>query len=552
MRSGHKLAAVLLVFAGAIASCTPAPDSSLAEAESGSHVEKNIVENPGEPEIRISMPGSIMRSANFSSAADLGTSEPYPAGEWVKVVNVDVDDTLNIRAEASHKALITGRLSPGQSGVRWTGNKKSVGTQSWYELSAFGQMGWANSAYLEIDGDYKPTVANGRRVALVIGNSAYGGALPPLPNPVKDASAVAEVLKGLGYEVELLLNADTNDLSKAMETFGKSEDVKQLIFYYAGHGISVADESFLVPVDNDNSIVDGPSLLSALVPLKAVFSYASKNEATPKLIFVDACRNSLELIERLQKASITTASAGLSKTAPPRQSVVVFSTDPGNVASDGTGDNSPFTTALLQRFQEPQVEIKELVRRVRMDVLKATDAAQSPWVEDSMADETFIIPPINVDMSMFVGRYFGYSPVGNDAAWGAVFPDHIEDCNLGYKTECRYFPGRFEECVGGTSTSLGRMNAADVRKMITSSNGGADPIYQSDSSNPVSVGNFLWEPLMVVDQDIPFMKFECERPDDEFDTPTYLFLNPSVSEVYLVYPFGEPYGLFLGKSPQTR
>ena len=288
------------------------------------------------------------------------------------------------------------------------------------------------------------------------------------------------------------------------------------------------------------------------IPLKAVFSYASTNDTTPKLLFVDACRDSIELIEKLEKASITTASAGLSKANPARQSVVVFSTDPGNVASDGAGENSPFTTALLARFQEPQVEIKELVRRVRMDVLKSTDAAQSPWVEDSLADEAFIIPPINVDMSMFVGRYSGYSPVGGDAEWAVVFPDHIEDCNHGYKNECHYFPRRFEECVGGTSTSLGRMNATDVKKMISSSYGEASPIYEGDPSYPDSVGDFLWEPLMAVDQDIPFMKFECERSDDEFDTPTYLFLNPSVSEVYLVYPFGEPYGLFLGKSPQTR
>jgi uncharacterized caspase-like protein len=69
---------------------------------------------------------------------------------------------------------------------------------------------------------------------------------------------------------------------------------------------------------------------------------------------------------------------------------VAFSTQPDNVALDGTGRNSPFTAALLKHLATPGLEIQSLMTRVRVDVVNTTNEAQIPWANSSLLGEVFL------------------------------------------------------------------------------------------------------------------------------------------------------------------
>lgn len=230
-----------------------------------------------------------------------------------------------------------------------------------------------------------------KRVALVIGNSAYRN-VPVLPNPRNDAAAMAEKLEGMGFEVVSGEDLDLAALrAKVREFVGRLNGAQTALFFYAGHGLQVSGENYMAPVDA--KLASRIDLDFETVPMSLVLS-AMEQSAKVNLVFLDACRDN-PLAENLARSMGTRSAAvgrGLARIGSGVGSLVAFSTQPGNVALDGSGANSPYTTALLKHLGEPGEDIARSLVRVRNDVLAATGGKQVPWENSSLTGEVVLVP----------------------------------------------------------------------------------------------------------------------------------------------------------------
>ena len=228
------------------------------------------------------------------------------------------------------------------------------------------------------------------RVALVIGNGAYRS-VPMLPNPPNDASDVAAALGRLGFSVRSLTDASFDDLRRALIAFGEeARGADMAIVYYAGHGMEVGGENWLIPVDAQlRSDIDAENEAIGLKSLMLAVSGAKDLG----LVILDACRNNpfgLQMQRTNRSRAIT---RGLAPIEPSDNVLVAFAAKDGTTAKDGTGRNSPFTEALLKHIETPGLEINFLFRNVRDDVLAATDRAQQPFTYGSLSKEAIYLKP---------------------------------------------------------------------------------------------------------------------------------------------------------------
>ena len=208
------------------------------------------------------------------------------------------------------------------------------------------------------------------RVAVVIGNSAYPSS--SLPNPRNDATAVAAALKKLGFDVDLKINASKADMDALFKRFSaKADKATTAAVFYAGHGIQVGGQNYLVPIDaNPTSERD---LKREMVKLDDVID--DLGSAKVKLVFFDACRDN-----PLARSFSRGSSRGLSAPSEGTGTLISFATKHGNTASDGEGEHSPYTQALLLEIEASEgVEIEQLLRKVQQSVKKITQGQQEPW-----------------------------------------------------------------------------------------------------------------------------------------------------------------------------
>ncbi len=227
-----------------------------------------------------------------------------------------------------------------------------------------------------------------KRVALVIGNGGYQSG-PPLANSPTDARDVAARLRELGFEV-----VDGYDLSRE-RMLALTQDFAErtaredtALFYYAGHGVQIGRENYLVPVDGAFDSVE--ALAEGAVRLQSVLRTMELRAAT-RVVILDACRDN-PFAETVASRSAGAASRGLARVDAGVGSFIAFSTEPGAVASDGTGRNSPFTAAFLDHVGEAGADIHAVMRKVRADVVRSTGGRQTPWENSSLVREVFLAP----------------------------------------------------------------------------------------------------------------------------------------------------------------
>jgi tetratricopeptide (TPR) repeat protein len=223
-----------------------------------------------------------------------------------------------------------------------------------------------------------PTVGNfGRRVALVIGNSSYA-AVPALPNPRRDAQAIAEALRSVGFEtVTLARDLPRDKLVDALRAFATdAERADWGVIYYAGHGIEVGGVNYLIPVDA-RLISDRDAQFEA-VSLDQVLG-AVEGARKLRLVLLDACRENPFARQIRRTAAARSVGRGLARIEPGPGTLVAYAARDGQVALDGDGQNSPFTSALLKRLKDPGLEINKLFRLLHDDVMEATDNRQEPY-----------------------------------------------------------------------------------------------------------------------------------------------------------------------------
>lgn len=227
-----------------------------------------------------------------------------------------------------------------------------------------------------------------RRVALVIGNSAY--ATSPLVNPVNDARLMASALRDNGFDVIEALDVNQIEMKLAITTFGERLDAAQGnavgLFYYAGHGVQVGGVNYLIPIGAPIEKESHVSIYAVSAnDVLATVEYARNNL---NIVVLDACRNNPFV------RSFRNSARGLAQMNAVTGTLIAYSTAPGQVALDGDGNNSPYTAALAMAIREPGVPVERVFKNVRDAVLESTHGRQTPWEASSLTGPDFyIVPP---------------------------------------------------------------------------------------------------------------------------------------------------------------
>ena len=249
------------------------------------------------------------------------------------------------------------------------------------------------AAILVLIGLFATPAAAERRVALVIGNGDYSS-VPGLANPRADAEEMAAALRRLGFEVELGIDLDLQGMRRTVQAFARQlEGAEVALFFYAGHGMQVYGQNYLLPVDA--ALETEADLDFAAFPARLVMAQMERWPSI-KIVILDACRNNPFATQLSRSMGKTRAGRALNRGLAPIETtggtLLAYATDPGDVAADGEGRHSPFTAALLKHVETPGVEINTMLARVRAEVYRSTGEQQRPWTETSLIGEFYMAP----------------------------------------------------------------------------------------------------------------------------------------------------------------
>jgi hypothetical protein len=221
-----------------------------------------------------------------------------------------------------------------------------------------------------------------KRIALVIGNSAYSGG--PLLNPANDARLIGAELRKYGFEVILRINADQKTMKRGIQDFGeqleKGGPDSVGLFYYAGHGVQLNGRNYLIPT-TANIEREGDVEIEA-VSADWVLEQMRFARNRLNIVILDACRNNPFV------RSMRGADAGLAEMRAPAGVIIGYSTAPGEVAQDGSGSNSPYSEALAKAMHE-YTPVEQVFKHVRVSVMSATAEKQVPWESSSLTGDWY-------------------------------------------------------------------------------------------------------------------------------------------------------------------
>jgi Caspase domain len=216
------------------------------------------------------------------------------------------------------------------------------------------------------------------RIALVIGNANYP--VGSLKNPVNDATDMAKALRELGFEVILLTDANQRSMGEAIEQFNDKLSQNGVgLFYYAGHGMQVKGENYLIPIGA--KIRREQDLIYEAIPLGMILGAMESAKTSTNLVILDACRNNPF------NRGFRSAQVGLANVQAAKGTLISFATNPGAVAKDSYGvesRNSPYTASLLQHIRKPSIRVEEMFKSVRQSVLERTREEQLTWESTSL------------------------------------------------------------------------------------------------------------------------------------------------------------------------
>ncbi|PAP77939.1 caspase family protein [Rubrivirga marina] len=242
----------------------------------------------------------------------------------------------------------------------------------------------ASAASAQPEGSRGLEVEAGARVALVIGNASYEHATA-LQNPTNDVEDVSGALAAAGFAVHAHTDLTYGEMGQALADFADDAvGAEVALFFYAGHGVQVEGDNFLVPIDAD--VVTESQMRYRSIALGEVLSTLDDSEARLKLVFLDACRDN-------PFRSWRSSAGGWASTQGPSGSVISFATAQGERASDNmSGRNGLFTEAFLEEFYTPGLELIQLLRNVQRRVREASDFEQEPWTSWSYDGDFYFVP----------------------------------------------------------------------------------------------------------------------------------------------------------------
>lgn len=235
-----------------------------------------------------------------------------------------------------------------------------------------------------------------KRLALVIGNSAYQASGLQLKNPINDAHAMTAALRSLGFTVREVDNADLTMMRDAVKSFNRQLKSNQGVgvFYFAGHGAqSPSGLNYLIPVDFDpKTVID---LAKHSLDAESVRKSMEQSDNPLNILILDACRDNPFATRSTLGARSISNKRGLARIPPARGTLVALSTSPGEVALDGEGNNGLYTSYLIKHIRTPGIDIREVFDRVGRDVTKKTKnypKPQTPWYHTSVHSKFAFLP----------------------------------------------------------------------------------------------------------------------------------------------------------------
>jgi uncharacterized protein (TIGR02145 family) len=222
-----------------------------------------------------------------------------------------------------------------------------------------------------------------RKGALVIGNGNYISST--LANPENDATAIADNLKDLGFVVFKYENLNQIQMKKAIDEFGlnlKGFDIG--LFFYAGHGIQASGYNYLIPVDAQ--LTTERQVEYDCVQADRILALMEESGTKVNIIILDACRNNP--FER--SWTRTSSGRGLAFMNAPVGTLIAYSTAPGTTAQDGSGNNSPYTAALIENMKVPGLTVTQIFQNVARLVSQITGKQQIPWISSSLTGDFYL------------------------------------------------------------------------------------------------------------------------------------------------------------------
>lgn len=227
------------------------------------------------------------------------------------------------------------------------------------------------------------------RVALVLGNSDYAH-LGYLPNAAQDAQDVSDALRALEFEVFEGIDLTRKQIGRlVLRVMSRLDEDDLALFYYAGHGIQFGSQNYILPVDASGTTEE--KVQKSAIRLQSIIEDIEQR-ASRNVVIMDACRDN-PFAQGLDEPLQSMAATGLAELKGGLSTFIAFATEPGMAASDGAGRNSPFTGALLRYINDEEKDVHELMRKVRIDVVEATNNAQTPWESSSLLKKICLAQP---------------------------------------------------------------------------------------------------------------------------------------------------------------
>lgn len=230
----------------------------------------------------------------------------------------------------------------------------------------------------------------GDRLALVIGNANY--ITRPLVNSANDAKAMKQKLEALGFKVVYQIDADDKSLKKSVREFlNAAPKYKVRMLYYSGHGVQVSGDNYLLPI---SPVIENPDHLRKMgTSVSAIIDHLRGGDNKLNIVVLDACRDTPfpisstrglfnDLVGKAPKSGLAMVNAG-------RGTLIAYATEPGKVAYDGKGPNSPFTRRLIEYMDQPGLTLQAMFQQVANGVYLDTVGKQLPWLSYSLVGGEF-------------------------------------------------------------------------------------------------------------------------------------------------------------------
>ena len=312
-------------------------------------------------------------------------------------------------------------------------------------------------------------------VALVVGNSSYRFTAE-LKNPRNDAADIASILRTLGFRVVEGLDLDKPAMESAIRSFAEAlVGADKAVFFYAGHGLQVSEQNYLIPID---AKLTTPIDFEFEVVRLDIIQRAMERSARSNVLFVDACRDNplARTLAGAMGARSNDVGRGMARSTSSLGTLISFSTQPGNVALDGDGRNSPFAAALKQHIAKPVDDLSTILINVRNDVVRTTAARQVPWEHSSLWERFYFATPASKTP---------VTPLSQDQQLELALWNSVKDS--ANRTALRSYLDRYPQ---GTYAIVAKMFIARLERWDDQNAGGRQGGENQLSSSPSST----WRP----------------------------------------------------------